>query len=149
MGRATAIILATVVVVGGLALIGASTSSGPSDDATVASEAPPTTTTTEPPPAGVTVVTLKGGAFRPSIINIDLTTAPIVQWRHEDRPTFTYVIESRETDDNGDPLFISPELNNGDVFEFDFSTLPEDIHRYFSFLGLQRIPGTVDTRPDQ
>ena len=147
MGRATAIILVTVILVGGLALVGAASSSGPSDEATVASEAPPTTTTTEPPPAGVTIVRITGGAFRPSNLDVDLTVAPIVQWRHEDRPQFTYVIESRESDENGDPLFISPELMNGDVFEVDFSQFEPDIHRYFSFLGRQRIPGTVDTRP--
>ena len=149
MGRATWIIVVTVVVVGGLALVGATSSSGPSENAIAKDEAPPSTTTTEPPPPGIVVVKIIRGAFRPSNLDIDLTETPIVQWRHEDRDTFTYIIESTNQDENGDPLYISPELSQGDVFEVDFSEFEPDIYRYFSFLGLQRIPGSVDSRPEQ
>lgn len=36
-----------------------------------------------------------------------------------------------------------------DVVVFDFSTLPPAIHRYNATLGFNRVPGSVDTRPDQ
>jgi len=149
MRRTSSIIIATVVIVGGLTLIGATTSSGPSEDAAAKDERPPITTTTEPPPEGIAIVKITGGAFRPSNLDIDLTVTPIVEWRHEDDPSRVYVIESRDTDENGDPLFVSPELHPGDVFSFDYSEVEPDIHRYFSFLGLNRIPGTVDSRPTQ
>ena len=142
-------IIGGLAVVALLVFIGASNESGPSDDAVTANRPPPTTTTTEPPPEGVIVVLLRGGAFRPSIVALDLDEATIVQWKHEDSADFIYVIESRDKDDNGDPLFMSGELGPGDTFEVDFSEFPVDIYRYFSFLGQQRLPGTVDTRPDQ
>ena len=149
MGRAAWIIVVTIVVVGGLALVGSASSSGPSEDATARSEPPPTTTTTEPPPEGVIIVRITGGAFRPSNLDVDLNEATVVQWRHEDDPDYTYILESRDKDENGDPLFVSPELAFGDTFEVDFGELEPDIYRYFSFLGNNRIPGTVDTRPQQ
>lgn len=149
MRRWSSIIITTIVVVAGLILIGAGTSSGPSEDAAAKEERPPTTTTTEPPPEGVAIVKITGGAFRPSNLDIDLTLTPIVQWRHEDEPDRLYVITSRDVDDNGDPVFISEEMTTGDVFEVDFGAMEPDIHRYFSFLGNNRIPGTVDSRPQQ
>jgi hypothetical protein len=149
MRRLSSIIIVTIVVVGGLALIGASTSSGPTEEAAAKEERPPITTTTEPPPEGVTVVKITGGAFRPSNLDVDLTVTPLVQWRHEDTAERTYVIVSRKVDDNGDPLFTSPELGPGDTFEVDFSAYEPDIYRYSSFLGNNRIPGTVDSRPQQ
>ena len=33
--------------------------------------------------------------------------------------------------------------------EFDYSTLEPAIHRYGAFIGFNRIPGSVDTRPEQ
>jgi hypothetical protein len=31
----------------------------------------------------------------------------------------------------------------------DFSELEPNIYRYFSFLGNNRVPGSIDTRPEQ
>jgi hypothetical protein len=149
MRRSSTIIIATIVIVGGLLLIGATTSSGPSADAVAKDERPPVTTTTEPPPEGVAIVKITGGAFRPSNLDIDLTVTPIVQWRHEDDPSRTYVIQDRTLDENGDPLYVSPELSAGDTFEVDFSIWETNIYRYGAFLGNNRIPGTVDSRPSQ
>ena len=149
MGRLTSIIIFTIVLVGGLMLIATTSSSGPTDAVAVAEERPPVTTTTEPPPEGIAIVKITGGAFRPSNLDVDLDVVQVVQWRHEDDPERVYVIVSRDRDENGDPLYESPELTTGDRFEVDFSEFETDIYRYFSFLGNNRIPGTVDTRPQQ
>lgn len=149
MRRLSSITIVTIVIVGGLILIGASTSSGPSENAAAKEERPPTTTTTEPPPEGVSIVKITNGAFRPSNLDIDLNVTPIVQWRHEDSAERTYVLQSRDLDENGDPLYESPELSAGDTFEVDFSQFEPNIYRYISFLGNNRIPGTVDSRPQQ
>ena len=129
-----------LVVVAVLALVATACASGPSSDDL---RPPTTTTTTEPPPEGVIIVSINNGAFRPSNLDVNVEETPIVRWVHEDTAEREYVIEAR----NGE--FISPPLNTGDEFEFDFSTLEPAIYRYFSFLGLTRVPGTVDTRPEQ
>ena len=129
-----------LVVAAILALMASACASGPSSDDL---RPPTTTTTTEPPPEGVIFVSIQNGSFRPSNLDVDLDTTPIVRWVHEDDPEREYVIEAR----NGE--FSSGPLTTGDTFEFDFSTLEPNIYRYFSFLGLTRVPGTVDTRPDQ
>ncbi|NND02894.1 MAG: hypothetical protein HKN91_08905 [Acidimicrobiia bacterium] len=129
-----------LIVAAVFALVATACSSGPSSDGL---RPPTTTTTTEPPPEGVIVVIINNGAFRPSNLDVDLDETPIVRWLHDDTADREYVVEAR----NGE--FMSPPLNNGDSFEFDFSTLEPGIYRYFSFLGLTRVPGTVDTRPEQ
>ncbi len=118
-------------------------SSGPSDTALESGKTPVSTTTTEPPPEGIVVVVIEGGRFRPSNLKLDLDEAWIVEWRHEDSAEREYMLESRNEE------FTSPPLNTGDTFEFDFSELEPGIYRYFSFLGNNRIPGSIDTRPDQ
>lgn len=118
--------------------------SGPSELALAADRAPTTTTTTEPPPEGIVVVIIEGGRFRPSNLKLDLNQAWIVEWRHEDTADREYVIESRDGEFES-----SGPMAPGDVFQVDFSGLPEDIYRYYSFLGNNRIPGSVDTRPSQ
>ncbi len=122
------------------ALVATACASGPSSENL---RPPTTTTTTEPPPEGVVIVSINNGAFRPSNLDVDIDETPIVRWVHEDTADREYVVEAR----NGE--FQSPPLNTGDTFEFDFSTLEPAIYRYFSFLGLTRVPGTVDTRPEQ
>lgn len=129
-----------LIIAAVFALVASACASGPSSDDL---NAPTTTTTTEPPPEGVVVVTINNGAFRPSNLDVDLNETPIVRWLHEDTAEREYVIEAR----NGE--FKSEPMNPGDSFEFDFSTLEPGIYRYFSFLGLTRVPGTVDTRPEQ
>lgn len=126
-----------------LAMAGSACASGPTEQVLAAARVPQTTTTTEPPPEGIIVVTINNGAFRPSNLKVDLTQEWIVEWRHEDLPDREYVIEAR----NGE--FTSPPLNQGDTFQVDFSEMEPDIYRYFSFLGNNRVPGTIDTRPDQ
>jgi plastocyanin len=122
------------------AAMAAGCASGPA----VAGLAPPTTTsTTEAAPAGVFVVIIKNGAFRPSIVEIDTAVYPIVEWRHEDQARFEYVVKS----DTG--VFESPTLEQGDTFQVDFSALPPGIYRYNTELGRNRIPGSIDTRPKQ
>ncbi len=133
------------IVIGGivLALLALACGSGPTDAVAAAARVPQTTTTTEPPPEGVIVVTITNGAFRPSNLDVDLDEVWIVEWRHEDTAEREYVIEAR----NGE--FMSPPLNTGDTFQVDFSEMEPNIYRYFSFLGNTRVPGTVDTRPEQ
>ena len=126
-----------------LAILSSACSSGPSAAALEAGKTPVSTTTTEPPPEGIVVVLIEGGRFRPSNLKVDLNVHQIVEWRHEDSSDREYVLEARRGE------FTSPPLNTGDTFQVDFSTLEPGIYRYFSFLGNNRIPGSVDTRPDQ
>jgi hypothetical protein len=135
----SAVLIAGVFVV--VLIVGSVISSGPSD-ATVAQAKPPTTvTTTEPPPEGVAIVRLSNGVFRPANLKLDPAEIPVVQWVNEDPRE--YVLVSLEG------AFESPPLGQGDTFEFDYSTLEPGIHRYNALIGAQRVPGSVDTRPDQ
>ena len=131
-----------------LALAVTSCTSGPSPAALERAEAPATTTTTEPPPEGITLVAIRNASFRPANLTIDLAEFQIVRWENEDADR-EYVITSRNRGDDGERLFESPVLANGDTWELDFTTLEEAVHRYFTTLGAQTIPGLVDTRPEQ
>jgi hypothetical protein len=124
-----------------LALVLAACGSGPSHDALVRNEPPPTTTTTTLPPEGVVVVTIKNGKFTPALLQIKLEESWIVRWVNEDPPR-EYVLTAND-------LFESPTLAPGDSFDFDFSTLEPAIYRYYTFIGAQRVPGSVDTRPER
>lgn len=143
MGRRTLIqsigLIAVVFVV--LLAVGTVITSGPSDATTEAGRVPTTTTTTEAPPEGVVLVRLSNGVFRPSNLAIDLDVIQIVRWTNEDDTEYV-IVGSNDT-------FESPPLGNGDSFEFDFSTLEPAIHRYNALVGFQRIPGSVDSRPEQ
>jgi plastocyanin len=124
-----------------LLVAGAWASSSPSDETLANAKPPTTTTTTEAPPEGVAVVRLSNGVFRPANLDIDLAVVQTVQWVNEDDRE--YLIRSTDGE------FESPLLAQGDTFEFDFSTLPPGIHRYNALVGFQRIPGSVDSRPNQ
>lgn len=115
--------------------------SGPSEATVEAGRVPTTTTTTEPPPEGTVIVRLNNAVFRPANLAMDLDEAQIVEWVIEDDAE--YIIRSSTG------LFESPPLGLGDTFQFDFSTVEEAIHRYAALIGFQRIPGSVDTRPEQ
>ncbi|MGI9667907.1 MAG: hypothetical protein ACR2N2_12570 [Acidimicrobiia bacterium] len=143
MGRRTLIqsTILVLVVFGVLLVVGSARSSSPSDSVQEAGRAPTTTTTTEPPPEGVVVVRLSNGVFRPANLAIDIEEVQIVQWINEDPREYVIV--------GSGGIFESPPLNQGDTFEFDFSTLDPAIHRYNALIGFQRIPGSVDTRPEQ
>lgn len=132
-------VLMTVII----ALLLGACSSGPSDAALESGKTPVSTTTTEPPPEGIAVVIIEGGRFRPSNLKLDLDQEWIVEWRHEGIAEREYTIEAR----NGE--FKSEVMTPGSVFQVDFSELEPAIYRYFSFLGNNRIPGSVDTRPEQ
>lgn len=144
--------------IGMLAVIGlivTACGSGPSPEAAANNVAPSTTTTTEPPPEGVVFVSIENGRFAPSNLEIDLTETWIVEWQHNDEPvnladgtvqTREYQIISRDRNEDRSFLFESPVLNFGDTFQVDFREFPEDLYRYNTFLGAQRIPGLVDTR---
>ncbi len=127
-----------------LALLLGACASGPSESAIAADKAPTTTTTTEPPPEGIVVVIIEGGRFRPSNLELDLNEFWIVEWRHEDSEEREYTIEARDGEWEASPL-----LTPGDSFQVDFSGMEPDIYRYYSFLGNNRIPGSIDTRPEQ
>jgi plastocyanin len=136
----TRLVIVTVILA---ALLGAC-SSGPSEAALTADRKPTTTTTTEAPPEGIAVVTIESGRFRPSNLKLDLDNEWIVEWRQEDSADREYVVVS------GDDSFAdSPTLKAGDTFQVDFSQLPPGIYRYYAYLGNNRIPGSVDTRPSQ
>lgn len=147
-----------IAVLAAFGLVLAACGSGPSPEALERDVAPSTTTTTEPPPEGVVVVRIENGRFAPSNLEIDLDETWIVKWEHLDAPITNqdgsvveriYQIISRDRDENGDFLFESPELEFGDVYEVDFSQYEPDLYRYNTFLGMQRIPGLVDTRPSR
>ena len=126
-----------------IALVISACASGPSDAALESGKVPVSTTTTEPPPEGITIVIIEGGRFRPSNLSLDLEESWIVEWRHEDVAEREYTIEAR----NGE--FTSELMTPGDTFQVDFTELEPGIYRYFSFLGNNRIPGSIDTRPEQ
>lgn len=132
-----------LLVVGAFAILlvlGALNTSTPSASTIEADRQPTTTTTTEPPPEGVTVVLIDNGVFRPANLKIDLDEIWIVQWINEDPREYVLV----DSDGN-----FETTLAEGDVFEFDYSTLEPGIHRYKALIGMQRIPGAVDSRPKQ
>jgi hypothetical protein len=143
VGRRTLIqsSLLVVVVFVVLLVVGTVITSGPSTATQEAARPPTTTTTTEPPPEGVVIVRLSNGVFRPANLAIDIAEVQIVQWVNEDDREYIIV--------GSGGTFESPPLNQGDTFEFDFSTLDPAIHRYNALIGFQRIPGSVDTRPEQ
>lgn len=125
------------------ALLFTACGSGPTQAVLDAGRIPATTTTTEAPAEGVVVVTISNGSFRPANLKLDLNEQWLVEWHHDDSDEREYVIEGR----NGE--FVSPTLVNGDTFQWDLSELEPGIYRYFTWLGQQRVPGTIDTRPDQ
>jgi hypothetical protein len=124
-----------------LVLFSAACGSGPSPEALERNQPPLTTTTTEAAPAEVVVVTIENGKFSPSVLEIDLTKQWIVRWDNDDPPR-EYSIISRTAG-----LFESPIIKPGESWEFDFSTMEPGLYRYSTYLGDQRIPGLVDTRP--
>lgn len=126
-----------------LAILLGACASGPSDAALEEGRIPVATTTTEPPPEGVVVVIIEGGRFRPSNLQLDLDESWIVEWRHEDVAEREYLLQARRGE------FESPPLNTGDTFQVDFREFEPGIYRYYSFLGNTRVPGSVDTRPEQ
>lgn len=117
--------------------------SGPSVDA-LALGPPTSTTTTEAPPEGVRVVLISNGVFRPQILEFQLSEASLVEFKHQDRERFQYVISWE-----GGIFPDSPELAAGDTYTVDFSTIPPGFYRYSAKLGLSVIPGSVDTRAAQ
>jgi hypothetical protein len=136
----TRLVIVTVM----LAILLGACASGPSEAALAANRQPTTTTTTEPPPEGIAIVIIDQGRFRPSNLKLDLDEEWIVEWRQEDKADREYVIQSSDGSFED-----SPTLKPGDTFQVDFSQLPPDIYRYYAYLGNNRIPGSVDTRPSQ
>ena len=140
----TRTIIKSVLLVAGIAfvlvVVGLAITSEPSDAVTEAARPPTTTTTTEPPPEGVLVVKIDNGSFRPANVKLDLDEAWIVRWINEDPRE--YILADK------DGLF-ETTLAEGAEFEFDYSTIEPGIYRVFASVGFQRIPGTIDTRPEQ
>lgn len=132
-----------VIGVATLALLAAACGSGPSETALAQNRAPQATTTTEAPPEGVVIVRITNGSFRPSNLKIDCAVNSTVEFRHEDAADREYVLEAR----NGE--FESPPLEAGETFQFEVCDLDPGIFRYFAFLGNNRIPGSIDSRPNQ
>lgn len=153
-----------------LVLAASACSSGPSPEALERNQTPSTTTTTEPLPEGLVIVTIENGAFRPSNIELDLEEFYIVEWRHQDSTsldadgnTRVFTIETRRgefgaqqraAEETGDPdarcqPCVEFELAFGESHQIDFRDFEPGLYRYFSFLGQNRIPGTIDTRPAQ
>ena len=142
MGSRTILKSAAFVIVVFVALvaIGSLKTSGPSDATVESGNQPVVTTTTEAPPEGIAVVRIDNGVFRPANLKINLDIAWIVRWINDDE--VEYLLQGTEDEFE---VMLAP----GASFEFDYSTLEPDIHRYRAFVGFNRIPGSVDTRPDQ
>jgi hypothetical protein len=130
--------IGTIIV---FALLLAACGSGPSPEALDRNQPPSTTTTTEAASAEVVVVRIENGKFSPSLLEIDLTKQWIVRWENDDPPR-EYTIISRTAG-----LFESPVIKPGESWEFDFSKVEPGLYRYHTFVGDQRIPGLIDTRP--
>jgi hypothetical protein len=126
-----------------LLVLGTITGSSPSEAALDANRRPTTTTTTEPPPEGVVVVELRNGSFGPANLKLDLTRASIVRWVNRDPRDVVLFDRSTEK------LFNVTLEANGGTFEWDYSQQEPAIWRYSAELGLQLVPGQIDTRPDQ
>ncbi len=131
----------TAAVAALLALVAGACASGPSQATIDSGRRPTTTTTTEPPPEGVFVVAIRNAAFRPANLQLDLDEFWIVEWRNEDDRE--YVVEARRGE------FMSPTLTKGDTFQVDLREFEPSLIRFFTFAGNQRIPGIIDTRPEQ
>ena len=129
------------IVAVSLALVAGACASGPSAATVEADRRPTTTTTTEPPPEGVFVVAIRNAAFRPANLQLDLDEFWIVECRNEDERE--YVVEARRGE------FMSPTLAQGDVYQVDLREFEPSLIRFFTFAGNQRIPGIIDTRPEQ
>jgi len=129
----------TVVFVA-LVAIGTLRTSGPSDATVASGKNPVATTTTEAPPEGITVVRIDNGVFRPANLKIDLDEVWIVRWVNDDK--VEYLLEGTEGE-------FELQLPPGASFEFDYSTLEPGIYRYRAFVGFNRVPGSVDSRPQQ
>jgi hypothetical protein len=123
-----------------LVAIGTLKTSGPSGATVEADKQPLATTTTEAPPEGISVVHIDNGVFRPANLKLNLDEAWIVRWVNDD--DVEYLLQGTEDE-------FEVTLGPGAEFEFDYSILPPDIHRYRAFIGFNRIPGSVDTRPEQ
>ncbi len=133
-------VLLVVGIVAVLLVAGLAVASSPAADVTEAAKLPTTTTTTEPPPEGVFVVLLDNGSFRPANVLLDLNEVWIVKWvNNDDRE---YLMADKED-------HFEVVLGPGDEFAFDYSTLEPGIYRVFATVGFNRIPGTIDTRPEQ
>lgn len=128
-----------VVVLAGAVLV-AACASGPSPEAITGDRRPVATTSTIPLPEGLFKIDISNGAFQPAVVELDLDEFQIVLWENTDDRE--YVITSRNRGE-----FQSPTLLLGDTFEFDFTTLEVDVHRYFLEIGNQIVPGLIDTRP--
>lgn len=127
-----------VITLVALGLIAAACSSGSSfPDA----KPPTTTTTTEAPEMGVEIVRISNGSFQPSNLQLDLAETSIIRFVQEDADR-TYTLVS------GDDLFENTELNEGDEFDVDLGDLEEKIYRFSALFGFNRLPLSVDTRPD-
>jgi hypothetical protein len=120
--------------------IGTLRTSGPSDATVAVEKVPVATTTTEAPPKGVAVVHIDNGVFRPANLKLDLDEVWIVRWVNDD--DVEHLLQGTK---DGFEL----KLGAGATFEFDYSALEPDIHRYRAFIGFNRIPGSVDTGPVQ
>jgi hypothetical protein len=129
-----------LVVFVALIVVGTLKTSNPSDATVESDKQPVVTTTTEPPPDGLAVVRIDNGVFRPANLNINLDEIWIVRWVNDD--DVEYLLQGTEDE-------FEVKLGPGDEFEFDYSGLEPDIYRYRAFVGFNRIPGSVDTRPDQ
>lgn len=138
------IFVKSLVLVAGVAafllIMGMAFESSPADDVVAEDRQPTTTTTTEPPPVGVFKVRIDNGSFRPSNVQLNLDEVWIVQWVNEDPRE--YVLADKDGQ-------FEATLAPGDTYEFDYSTLEPGIYRVFATIGFQRIPGTIDTRPEQ
>ena len=89
------------------------------------------------------IIRIQNGSFQPSNLKVNLDDIQIIRWVHEDQEGRIYTFTSSDT-------FWEPiELDRGDEFEFDFSSVDPGLYRYSAQLGNAFLPGIIDTRPDQ
>ena len=103
--------------------------------------------TTLPPALSMRSILANRSILKSALFVGGVFVALIVEWFNTDDRVF--VIEA------SDGAFTSRPLNMGDSFQFDYSSLPTASHRYKAILetdslfGGVRIPGLVNTRPEQ
>lgn len=136
-------VILVVAVFAVLLIVGAAAQSEPPANVAEGGNRPTSTTTTEPPPEGVVIVELRNGSFSPANLKLDINVNQIVRWINTDPRDVTLF------DRSPDKLFNVPLPASGGQFEFDYGSLEPAIYRYSAEIGLQLIPGQIDTRPEQ
>jgi hypothetical protein len=96
------------------------------------------TTTTLLPVRLPTVISIENGAFRPAVLDLTESDSGVISFTNEDDLEYEIIA----LDGDFEPFSLGP----GETFVLDFYELERKVIRYRTTLGVQTIPGLVDTR---